>query len=72
MAEPVSSHEVLSWPEFIAFAKRLGIDVDKPILELTINLQHRNTAVVEEIYYGIDDKETREEFDGEEHSRTEM
>jgi hypothetical protein len=55
--QPVGANEVLFyWPEFEAFAKRLGICVNKYTKTLTIILNLDDAAIVEHTYYGDKEK----------------
>ena len=38
MKTKVDSYEVFHWPEFRAFAERLGVPLGKPIRSLTVHL----------------------------------
>lgn len=42
-----SSYEVFRWPEFIAFAKRLGIPLDLLILDVSIHLVFREAVTID-------------------------
>lgn len=49
-----SSNEVFEWPEFLAFAKRLGVPVTKTC-KLVIELKLGRMALVNHEYLGSDE-----------------
>lgn len=51
------SYNVYHWPEFQAFAKRLGILWDLRTIDLTIKLIHRQRVVVEQTYAACDNSD---------------
>jgi sugar diacid utilization regulator len=40
-------NEVWTWPEFVAFAKRLGVDLNKPTKRLVITIANGEMVVVD-------------------------
>ena len=44
------SDQVLRWPEFISFAKRLGIDLDIPLTGLKIELKDNELVKIAQTY----------------------
>jgi hypothetical protein len=53
----VTCHDVFHWPEFIALAERLGIDLSKETVSLSIHLTRPdNPPVVEHVYNASVDK----------------
>lgn len=42
------------WPEFTAFARRLGIPIDLPIRDLTIEMKHNSCVMYDMTILGLD------------------
>jgi sugar diacid utilization regulator len=51
---PIQSVDVLNWPEFEAFAKRLGIDLTVPTYALAIHLVVGHEASIRVEAHGCD------------------
>jgi len=50
--------DVWNWPEFIAFAERLGINRDIPFIRsLTIDLEMDGLVVITQKYYSVTGEE---------------
>ncbi len=50
--QPVFGEEVYHWPEFVAFAKRLGIEWELPTTTLTITLPLGDLVRIAHDYQG--------------------
>ena len=50
----VSSDIIWEWPEFIAFARRLGIDMEKQTISLTIDVYHGDPVKITQQFIGTD------------------
>ena len=51
---PPLSHQVFQWPEFIAFAERLGIDLSKRTKVLTITFDGSKSPTIDHSYLAYD------------------
>ena len=54
----METREVYAWPEFRAFVKRLGVDMDLPHRHLKITLDMECEVGVEVEFIGVDRKDT--------------
>lgn len=54
MSKPLMGIDVFFWPEFQALAKRLGVDVDLPIREVSLHLVCDGEAIIKLKYLGED------------------
>lgn len=48
------SNDVYQWPEFIAFARRLGLTVDPRTRAIDLSMRHGDPVVVNTEYLGSD------------------
>lgn len=46
--------EVMRWPEFVAFSKRLGIDITRPTSRLVIDLSEGRLVEISHEFQGED------------------
>lgn len=49
--------EVWRWPEFLAFAKRIGIDCDKPTINLNIAMRCDDFVIIDQRFFVHDPNE---------------
>jgi hypothetical protein len=56
LGKHIDSYDVFGWPEYEAFAKRLGIAV-VPDMKVVITLQPECMPIIEHTYAGKDKKE---------------
>lgn len=52
----VNGTELYQWPEFQAFAERLGIEYGNPTLDINIFIPLKGIVIITQEYYGIDTK----------------
>lgn len=52
---PVTGYEVYRWPEFIAFAQRLGFKWDLRTIECTITMKRDELVRIDHVYAGNND-----------------
>jgi len=52
--EPVFGREVYHWPEFRAFAERLGLEYELPTTEITITIPLEGLVTIAHDYHGKD------------------
>lgn len=53
-SRPVDGYEVFHWPEFRAFARRLGIVWDLHTREITFTLREGEAVVIKQDYLGME------------------
>ena len=58
--ESVLGNHVWKWPEFLAFATRLGIDTTLPMTSLQIDIPCDREVVVTQEFYGRDMNDERD------------
>lgn len=62
-ASAPSSCEVVRWPEFLAFAKRLGIALELPFRDIIIDLKWDDVVVITQTYLADDiDQQNAKEY----------
>lgn len=54
MRDNATGWEVWQWPEFTAFAKRLGVELDLPTRSLTIHIPYDGITEITQGYIGRD------------------
>lgn len=51
---PVSGHDVFRWPEFQAFARRLGLHLENYTKVVTVRIAEDEVVTIVEHYHGVD------------------
>lgn len=46
MSRILDGYEVFHWPEFLAFAKRCGVDISKPIKSISFTLAEGECVLI--------------------------